>query len=179
VTTHNPPISAAQREFIVRSIAEHYHWDQADYELELLEDWDNERLPIVLAIPRERIPFSPKFALLPRSRELVADSAPDALERILAEVFRSIGPEDAPALAELALMFGRFSAPVGRLWTRALVGRLPGDRLPRQEAKPVYRKEGDAHVVEFYSYDGELQHFYDCSLRVEKGTVGLKATKLK
>ncbi len=169
-------IPQSQRQMIKRAIAQKPGWAEDTYELDLMAEWDNRRLPIVIALPQKMlVPFSPKFAMLPSGR-MVASHDPDGLSRIIDEVYFKAEAKDATSLAKLALWFGRFDVPVGTLLEHR-PANAPA-KLPRPDLEPKLAVAGAEKHVDFYAYNYDLRQMFDCRLRIAGKDVGITCKQL-
>nr|MDO8110693.1 hypothetical protein [Candidatus Sigynarchaeota archaeon] len=172
------PLRPDQLKLIVDNIKAVDGWNEGDYELALRAEWDNQRLPIIVALPRHlKVDYSPTFALMPDGN-IVTPHDETAFKKILAHVYTVIVPADAAAIAELAVMFGAFGQPVGRVYTNQIRDRV-GEKLKRKETGPVYKKKGSTHVIEFYTHNYDLLFFCDCIVEITGENVVCKAQLLK
>ncbi|MBN2440540.1 MAG: hypothetical protein JXJ04_04325 [Spirochaetales bacterium] len=172
-------LSPAQKNIMHRLIAEHDAWFGKEYVLEFLEEWDNARLPIVLAIPAKLlVDYSPCFAIMPDNRVLSAYEK-DAFKTIIKEVFPDITEADAPLIAELSIMFGGFGAYVGVIYDGMVKGRSSSNRQLRSTSDIYYKKQGENHRIEFYSYDYELLLMYDCRISITHGEITTEFSKIE
>jgi hypothetical protein len=150
-----------------------------DYKLSLLGQWDNDRLPIIVADPAEAY-FEQRimvyFAVFPDGTLVSEYEFP--LERILAAVFSDVSKEDAAKIAKLATLFGNFKASVGFLTDFVRPGVADPQAMPRPDTKVHLRRDGAVMIVEFYTYQALRSQLYDCSVRIEGGHVQLAARLL-
>ncbi len=162
-----------QLERIGAILAERERWPAGSWAIELLPDWDQARLTVLLAhSTTKKTGRRPAFAVV--GGEVVADSDDAALEQLVRHAFREVTPADAPALARLAAWFGGHGLHEAR-YVASLPGskaKLPG--LPRQSAEPVYERRGEAHVVRFYVYQHAQQRLHDCTLTITPAGVELE-----
>lgn len=161
VSTQLGKLSEAQRLLITREVERKTGWRDGQYDLRMMAEWDNDRVPVVVAIPKIPDASSPKFVALPDGR-LTSVYEPDALDRIVRAAYPKPAPGDARALAQLALWFGHFGQAVGTL----PVGRPSNtpSSLPRADLAPVLATDGDAVDVDFYTYDYSMRRMFDCRL---------------
>jgi len=154
-------------------------WSPDEYNLELLADWPNDRLPIFVGIPTKRkVDYSPTYALLPDG-SLISHHDKEGFKKILVQLSSSFGPNDAKFIAELTLRFVAFKYPVGRLWLNSLENKLPINKRPRPDSIPVLKQEKGAIIVEFYTYDYELLRLSDCRVKIKGSDYELDAKVLK
>jgi hypothetical protein len=154
-----------QMEKIIR---DRYHWEPGDYTLEYRAEWDQTRLPHIIAVHKtKKIDWSPHFFILP-DKSLVTPGDPDGFMKVFLNVFTPINGKDAHMLAELALYFGLFGSPVGHLWTGPVDNKMKNGPIPRKDPEPVIElSSGGSAVLKFYSYDYELMVLHDCTVEFQ------------
>jgi hypothetical protein len=159
-------ISEEEREIIEKNIHEFYHWKLDEYKLEFIAEWDNERIPWIVAIPTKlRVDFSPKFIIMP-DHSLITPRDPQAFEKIVATFYPKISKEDAKPLALLAIGFGRWDHSIGVLWTQNLEHYLPKNHI-RQITEPILEQKGNIIHISFYTFEPELMRVSDCLLKIQ------------
>jgi hypothetical protein len=172
------PVDANSISRMKSKIKELYGWNESEYNLELRAEWDNAKLPCIVAIPTEKkIDWSPKFFVLP-DKSIVYPGEPDGLSRILGAVFQKIEKTDARMLAELSIAFGIYGKPVGIVFDEPIQGRIPENVIPRKESEPQLMRSNNSIVVYFYSYDYELLILYDCAFTINGTSYDGKAARL-
>ncbi|HME51898.1 MAG TPA: hypothetical protein VKM55_06755 [Candidatus Lokiarchaeia archaeon] len=176
---HELPLTTEQVKHVKNSIKQNDHWNEKDYKLEMLAEWDNQRLPIIVAIPTKlKIDYSPRFAILPDGN-LITPRDDKAFETIMAAIFQEITPQDANTIAELAIMFSAFEKPVGKIYPNAIDPGRIGEKLKRKEPGAVFKKKGSTITIEFYTHDYELLYFYDCVIAMNNTDIKCSARQLK
>lgn len=180
MTLASPPqdLVATHRAAIVERVAVDPGWKPETYDIELLADWDQERLPI-LAVNTNVLhtAFAPLFVILP-SGGLLSATDKEAFEKIVAAAFPNPSAADAKKIAQLATMFGDFGSGVA---VGSLVHEFPMGKpiaTARQDPRPMYHREGDAHVVAFYAFNYERMRLYDCKVRISSAGLSLEQSQV-
>lgn len=173
------PLKPDQVKHIKELIKENEHWSDKDYKLEMRAEWDNDKLPIVVAIPTKlKTDYSPRFAILPDD-SIVTPRDEKSFENLVTAAFPTISPQDANAIAELAVMFAAFGKSIGKLYPNPIDQSRIGEKLKRKDPGAVYKKKGSTTIIEFYTHDYELLNFYDCSIIINGSDIKCSAKQLK
>lgn len=176
----SPYVSEQARTAIEVSIEKHEGWKRGDYHLWMMHPWDNDRIPVVLAMnDKLKTHHEPAYAIL-KDGAPVSYRDPRAFEKILEDYFSTIAPADAAMLAELSLMFGVYPKYLGYLWKHRIDDK--GYRnLSRKDSTVRFRTKGPSCIMEFYSLNSghKVNDFYDCTLIVTGTRFKLTSRKLK
>ena len=173
------PLTPDQTKHVKEFIKQNDHWNEKDYKLEMLAEWDNQRLPIVVAIPTKlKIDYSPRFAILPDGG-FVTPRDDKAFERIMAAAFPDVTSQDANAIAELSIMFAAFGKPVGKVYPNAIDPGRIGEKLKRKQSGATCKTKGSTIIIEFYTHDYELLDFYDCTITIHGPAITCSARQMK
>jgi hypothetical protein len=141
-------LGRAQLDQINDFITKVYQWKESQYELTWWEGIDQNRVPILVALPKILDAHSPFFAFLPDNTSVTYFDT-DAYIRIVNAYFPKIVKEDAPMLAELFLHFGKTPYAVGMF--RKVIG---------------YRKTRSHVLIEFQSKEMEMLRESNCILKI-------------
>jgi len=157
-------LTKAQETTIREFILTKYRWKPNMYTLEWMEDWDQSKIPFIVAIPTQlKVDFSPSFIIL-KNGDIITMWETDGFQRVISEYLLPLQTSYAKILAELALKFGVFGKPIGVLFRSSFEGRKTQKKLPRTQSLPICTLKGDQMVLEFYTYDYELLRLYDCRI---------------
>jgi hypothetical protein len=168
-----------QKKYIENDIKTKYNWESKEYEIKLLAEWDNSKVPIFTANQKERkIEFAPKYALLPNGK-FITPWEKDALTTLLRLGYPNPEPKDVKFIAELAIMFGDFKEKNLHLWLNPVQDRISKKNLKRKDPNPILSKDGTNITIEFYAYNYDLMQFFDCSIKITPKEILLLAKNIK
>ena len=157
---------SATQQNIRRIVSERRGWDADAYVLRNLPDWPQERLRIVRAEPRERSSHAPVF-LVAADGKVSSQWDADPLTIGVRQAFLPPRVEDTLLIARLALMFGKWPAPVGVL----VSGELPVDPVKvtgsLRPLAPLMEISSTGATVRFYTYEPELRDLFDAIVTIE------------
>lgn len=152
-------------------------WSPAQYDLCALPEWDEARLPIIVATPRNLHDASSLLlAILPNGQLVTSDDA-TAFATLARHLAPSLVANDARVIATLAVLFNAFATsplPVGRLVEFVPVSRT-ALALPRAEPAASYERHGPQHLVRFYTYNDQLRELFDCIVAIDGASVRAEA----
>jgi len=172
-------ITGETRRAVESSIKRHENWKRGDYHLRTMHPWDNDRIPVVLAVQDKiKTRHEPAFVIL-KDGTPVSYRDPRAFNTILKEYFPSVKLSDASMVAELSLMFGTYPKHLGYLWKHR-IDNLGFRNLSRRESAPLFRGKGSSCVIEFYSLSSghKVMEYYDCTLVINGFSYKLTGRRL-
>jgi hypothetical protein len=153
------------RSIIESHIEKTVNWEKNTYKLKPIDQWDHSKVPLIVAIPTVlKVDFSPMYVIMP-DKGLISLWDENAFQRISAAYFPNPKDSDAKMLAFLAIHFGKWNQPIGRvIWTNV------GDKVPknklRSKQEPTLRKKGKVTILEFYVMEGERLRISDCKVEI-------------
>ena len=156
-------LTGDQIDFIHEDIKSRYDWRQNEYELVQRLEWNNNLVPLIIAIPRILDASSPIYALMPDGTFLTFHDD-SAFERILSAYYSEITVVNYLDIIELFLWFGKAEFYIGELWTNSLEGRLEDTDIT--DPGPFFELDENNVVIMFYTYDYELLDFYSIRLTI-------------
>jgi hypothetical protein len=158
-----------------RIVSERRGWNVDAYVLGDLPDWPQDRLRIVRADPLERASHAPVF-LVAADGTVASQWDADPLSIGVRQAFLPLRVEDALLITRLALMFGKWPAPVGILVSSKLPvnpAKVTGSMRP---FAPLMEVSGGVATVRFYTYEPELRDLFDAIVTIEEdGTARVAA----
>jgi hypothetical protein len=173
-----PIIPSELRTTLEQNIKAIHNWIPEDYKLQYLDLWPNDRLPIIVAIPTKyKVDYSPTYAILPDG-QIISQYDKEGIKKILIQLYPSITSKDARFIAELFLKFALFSYPVGRLWEYSLDNKIDSKKQPRKESFPVMKTEKGAFILEFYTFNSDLNLLSDCRVKIQGSGYEMEAKVL-
>ncbi len=154
-------LTDAQKIQVEKYISTCYNWKSSQYELDWWPEWDINKVPVFIALPKIVDAHSPFFVLMKDGR-ILTQAEDKAFEKIINEFYSKIIATDAEELVKLALHFGNPPNPVGELYTQ-----LRNDfNMPRKNPTPKYQARKGVHIIQFYTYNYDLMRMSDCELRI-------------
>jgi len=171
---------ARHRAEIEKRVATDPGWQPRTYDIELLADWNHDRVPILVVNTNTVMTdFAPLFAVLPGDR-LVSHADKGALKEILDAYFPKPTASDAKLLAQLAVSFGETTPGVA---LGEVIEHFPTPSPPagasRSDPAPTYARDGADHVIAFYAFEHERRRLNDCELRITPTGVALEHTPVE
>ena len=171
------PISKELQEVIKDDAASRVHMSKENVELSMLDNWDNQKCPIVEANMNNAHGIAPKrYAVI--DGEVLAANKKDSYGKIMAAAFPNVAQEDPITLARLSVMFAHFGAPVGSVWLRDLSIDHPELTTPTKSFKPLLKEDNGKKILEFYTFSSPLNIFYFCRVTFGAAVPELEAVEL-
>lgn len=157
-------LNSAQKKSIHSFIQTKYKWKSDMYKLEWMAEWDQSKIPFMVAIPTKlKVDFSPSFILM-KNDSILTMWEPDGFQKVIKEYLLPLQTTDATMIAELAVKFAIFGKPIGVLFHGSLEGHKTKKKIPRPQSAPLAILKGEKMHIEFYTYDYELLKLYNCVL---------------
>jgi hypothetical protein len=157
-------LTADQEKKIRKMIQTKYSWKPDMYKLEWREEWDQSRVPLIVAIPTKlKVDFSPSYIIM-KNGEVISMWETDGFQKVIKEYLIPFQSTDAVLIAELAVKFAIFGKPIGGLFNGSLEGRKTKKKIPRPQSIPQAFLKGDKMRLAFYTYDYELLKLYNCEI---------------